>query len=110
MAEVKGMVDEYGTILTCNKILPEEYWSKLIMVLSELENNECHKQMNFPKSKLHKVVGVKNVYRAYIDKTSGWRIHIIYGEDKRIHLCEVLPPNEHDRVLDNINSKKEKYK
>ena len=112
MAEIKGLVDDNGTIFQCNKILPEEYVSQFFEVLTELEDNECHRTKQFPKSKLHKVTGAKNVYRVYIDKISGWRMHVLYlyGEDKRIHLCEVLPPKEHDRVLSNIKSKKNKYK
>ena len=41
MAEIKGLVDDNGTIYECNKILPEEYKIKFIEVLAELENNEC---------------------------------------------------------------------
>ena len=110
MADIKGLVDDNGTIFQCNKILPSQYWTQLLDVLTELEDNECHKNRSFPKSKLHKVVGAKNVYRVYIDKISGWRLHVIYGDDKRIHLCEVLPPKEHDRPIKNIKKKKEKYR
>ena len=97
MAEIKGLIDDNGVIYECNKILPEEYKTKLVEVLAELEDNECHKFQSFPKSKLHKVMGANKVYRAYIDKISGWRLHVQYGEDKKIHLCEVLKPVEHDR-------------
>ena len=111
MAEIKGMVDDHGTIYTCNKKLPEEFKLKLIEVLAELQDNECHVKCQFPKSQLHKIEGVKNVYRAYIDKTSGWRIHVQYGDDKRLHLCEMLEPAEHDRGTKKkvIKQKKNKY-
>lgn len=111
MAEIKGLVDDHGTIYQCNKILPEEFKVKLVEVLAELEDNECHRLHTFPKSKLHKVIGVDKVYRAYIDKIDGWRLHVIYGDDKKIHLCEVLEPVEHDRGTKKklIKQKKEKY-
>ena len=92
MAEIKGLVDDHGTIYECNKKVPEEYRIKLFEVLAELEDNECHKLHSFPKTQLHKVTGADKVYRA-------WRLYVQYGEDKRIHLCEVLEPADHDRVL-----------
>ena len=76
MAVIKGMVDDHGTIYVCNKKLPDEFKMKLIEVLAELQDNECHATHQFPKSQLHKIDGVKKVYRAYIDKTSGWRLHV----------------------------------
>lgn len=111
MAEFKGMVDDHGTIYMCNKKLPKEFKLKLIEVLAELQDNECYVKQQFPKSRLHKIVGVKNVYRADIDKISGWRIHVKYGDDKRLHLCEILDPNDHDRGTKSkvIKLKKNKY-
>lgn len=111
MAEIKGMVDDNGTIYICNKKLPQEFKPKLIEVLAELQDNECHAKHHFPKSQLHKIDGAKKVYRAYIDKTSGWRIHVQYGDDKRLHLCEMLEPSEHDRGTKSkvIKQKKNKY-
>lgn len=111
MAEIKGLVDDHGTIYECNKKVPEEYRIKLLEVLAELEDNECHKLHSFPKSQLHKVTGADKVYRAYIDKIPGWRLHVQYGEDKRIHLCEVLEPADHDRGTKKklMKQKKEKY-
>ena len=93
MAEIKGMVDDHGTIYTCNKKLPEEFKLKLVEVLAELQDNECHVKHQFPKSQLHKIEGVK------------------YGDDKRLHLCEMLEPAEHDRGTKNkvIKQKKKKY-
>lgn len=108
MAEIKGLIDDNGVIYECNKVLPEEYKTRLVEILAELEDNKCQ---SLPKSKLHKVIGADKVYRAYIDKISGWRLHIQYGEDKRIHLCEVLKPSEHDRGTKKktLKNKKEKY-
>lgn len=111
MAEIKGLIDDNGVIYECNKVLPEEYKTRLVEILAEFEDNKCHKCQSFPKSKLHKIIGADKVYRAYIDKISGWRLHIQYGEDKRIHLCEVLKPSEHDRGTKKktLKNKKEKY-
>ena len=111
MAKFKGMVDDNGVIYICNKKLPEEYKPRLIEVLAELQDNECYVKLEFPKSRLHKVEGVKNVYRADIDKISGWRIHAKYGDDKRLHLCEMLESTEHDRGTKSkvIKRKKNKY-
>jgi hypothetical protein len=111
MAEIKGLVDDHGTIYECNKKVPVEYRIKLIEVLAELEDNECHKLRLFPKSQLHKVTGADKVYRTYIDKISGWRLHVQYGEDKKIHLCEVLEPADHDRGIRKklMKQKKGKY-
>ena len=36
MAEIKGMVDDHGTIYICNKKLPDEFKNKLIEVLDTL--------------------------------------------------------------------------
>lgn len=111
MAEIKGLVDDHGTIHECNKIIPEEYKIKFLEVLAELEDNECHKAHSFPKSHLHKVIGADKIYRAYIDKISGWRVHVQYGEDKKLYLCEVLDPSDHDRGTNKklIKQKKKKY-
>ena len=55
--------------------------------------------------------GAKNIYRADIDKISGWRIHLMYGkDDKRIHLCDILEGKEHDRVQKVIKKRKDLYK
>lgn len=59
MAEIKGLVDNLGVIHECNKVIPEKFKLKLVEVLAELEDNECHKTNNFPKSELHKIEGVK---------------------------------------------------
>ena len=75
MAEIKGLVDDHGTIYECNKIIPEKYKIQLLEVLAELEDNECHRLHSFPKSQLHKIQGADKVYRAYIDKTDNNRFY-----------------------------------
>ena len=92
----KGLIDDKTVIQKANKILADELCRGFLEAIAELEDNEAHRKREFPKTRLHKVEGAKDVYRADIDKTSGWRIHIMYGsEDKRIHLCDVLKGKEH---------------
>ena len=105
----KGLIDDKAVIYKANKILPDEYTKKLIMAISELEDNEAHKKREFPITRLHKVTGAKDVYRADIDKISGWRMHVKYGNDNRIHLCDVLEDKEHDRVQTVIKNRKSRY-
>ncbi|MBE5857121.1 MAG: hypothetical protein E7296_06060 [Lachnospiraceae bacterium] len=107
----KGLVDEKGVINKANKILPVELTKDFIEAIAELEDNEAHRTRQFPKTRLHKVEGAKGVYRADIDKTSGWRIHLMFGEkDSLVHLCDVLEGKEHDRVQKVIKNRKELYK
>jgi hypothetical protein len=55
---------------------------KFLEVLGELEDNNAHKTGQFPKSKRHKVAGVEEtIFRGYIDKISGWRFHVQYGNN-----------------------------
>ena len=106
----KPLYDEYGVIREAWKILPPEYREKFLEVLAELEDNECHRKRSFPKTQLHKVTGYQEpVYRAYIDKISGWRLHIMY-EDGAIHLKDIIPPEQHDPVIKVIQSKEYRYK
>ncbi len=110
MAEIKVLLDEYGVIHEACKILPSDKLKiKFLESLAELEDNKAHKSGKFPKTRLHKVVGVKqSVYRADIDKTSGWRIHIQYI-DKQLHLKDIIEGQQHDEVIKVIQSKKERY-
>ncbi|MBN8861548.1 MAG: hypothetical protein J0H29_24410 [Sphingobacteriales bacterium] len=78
MAEIKTLLDEYGIIHEANKTLPgDDLKLKFLESLAELEDNIAHRTGSFPKTRLHKVSGIKQkIYRADIDKISGWRIHI----------------------------------
>jgi hypothetical protein len=80
MAQTLTLCDKYGVIYEAMKILPnDELKIGFLEALAELEDNECHRTRKFPKTRLHKVKGIKQaVYRADIDKTSGWRIHLQY--------------------------------
>ena len=99
MAQIKPLLDEYGVIHEAIKILPEELKVDFLQALAELEDNECHRTRSFPKTRLHKVTGIKQaIYRADIDKISGWRIHIQYIEGK-IHLKDIIEGQQHDDVI-----------
>lgn len=105
----KGLIDDQAVIYKANEILPDEYSKKFIAAISELEDNDEHIKREFPVTRLHKVSGAKGVYRADIDKISGWRIHVKYGDDNRIHLCDILKDKEHDRVQTVLKSRKSRY-
>jgi len=107
----KPLYDEHGTIRKGFKILPDEKFRvKFLEALAELEDNECHKKHNFPKTELHRLRGYKDiVYRGYIDKISGWRFHVQYGENNTLFLNDVLEPKVHDDALKVVKRKKYRY-
>jgi hypothetical protein len=110
MAQTLTLCDEYGIIYHAMKILPDdELKIAFLEALAELEDNECHRTRKFPKTRLHKVKGVKQaIYRADIDKVSGWRIHIQYINGQ-IHLKDIIEGQRHDDVIEVIKSKKARY-
>ena len=110
MAQTLTLRDEYGILYQAIKILPDdELKISLLEALAELEDHECHRTRKFPKTRLHKVTGVKqSIYRANIDKISGWRLHIQYV-DGEIHLKDIIEGQKHDDVIDVIKSKKDRY-
>ncbi|AFZ56543.1 hypothetical protein H6G54_24680 [Anabaena cylindrica FACHB-243] len=109
MPQIKPLLDEYGVIYEAMQILPEELKIEFLKALAELEDNECHRTRTFPKTRLHKVTGIKQaIYRADIDKISGWRIHLQYIEGK-IHLKDIIGGQHHDNVIEVIKLKKDRY-
>jgi hypothetical protein len=110
MAELKMLLDEYGIIYDAMKMLPDAKLKvEFLEALAELENNECHRTRSFPKTRLHRVSGVRQaIYRADINKISGWRIHVQYI-DGNIVLKDVIEGSRHDDVVRVINSKKGRY-
>ena len=109
MVKIKPLLDEYGVIHEAIKILPQDLKLDFLEALAELEDNDCHRTRNFPKTRIHKVTGIKQaIYRADIDKISGWRIHIQYIEGK-IHLKDIIEGQQHDDVIKVIKSKKDRY-
>lgn len=110
MAELKKLLDEYGIIYEAMAKLPDAQLKvEFLEALAELENNECHRTRSFPKTRLHRVSGVKQaIYRADINKISGWRIHMQYI-DGQIVLKDVIEGSRHDDVIRVINTKKGRY-
>ena len=110
MAKTLTLYDEYGIIYEAMNILPSnELKISFLEALAELEDQECHRTRQFPKTRLHKVKGVKQaIYRADIDKISGWRIHLQYINGQ-IHLKDIIAGQRHDDMLEVIKSKKSRY-
>lgn len=110
MTQTLTICDEFGIIHEAMKILPDdELKIGFLEALAELEDNECHRTRKFPKTRLHKVKGVKQaIYRADIDKVSGWRIHVQYINGQ-IHLKDIIEGQRHDNVIEVIKSKKVRY-
>lgn len=110
MAAIKVLLDEFGVIHEALRILPSDKLKiAFLEALAELEDHEAHRTRSFPKTRLHKVTGVKQaIYRADIDKVSGWRLHIQY-KNSQIHLKDIIEGQKHDDVLKVINAKKGRY-
>jgi hypothetical protein len=110
MAQFINLKDEYGIIYEAIKILPNnELKLSFLEALAELEDRNCHQQRNFPKTRLHKIRGIKKaIYRADIDKISGWRIHVQYVNGE-LHLKDIITGQKHDDVTQVIKSKKGRY-
>ena len=110
MATPKPLRDQHGIIHDALKKIPDAKLKvEFLEALAELEDNECHRRRQFPKTRLHRVSGVKQaIYRADINKVSGWRIHLQY-QDGEIVLRDVIEGQRHDDVLKVIKAKKGRY-
>lgn len=110
MTENKTLVDDFGIIYEAQKILIiDKLKIAFLGALAELENNECYKTQTFPVTRLHRVVGYEQkIYRADIDKISGWRIHIQHIDGK-ILLKDIVEGQKHDDVIKVIKAKKGRY-
>jgi len=110
MTQTLPLWDEYGIIHEAIKILPnQDLKINFLEALAELEDKECHRTRKFPKTRLHKIKGIKQaIYRADIDKISGWRIHLQYI-DGQIYLKDITEGQRHDDVIEIIKSKKSRY-
>mgnify|MGYP005854549647 CR=1 FL=1 len=110
MAQIKVLLDEYGIIHEAVKTLPDDkHKVQMLDALGELEDNQCHAIQTFPKTRLHRVKGYKKaIYRADIDKISGWRIHLQYISGK-LHLKDIIDGQRHDDVIKVIKAKKNRY-
>lgn len=106
----KALKDDLAVIAKAYKLLPCDLYKDFIQALAELENNNNHKKHQFPHTELHKIEGTKNnIYRAYINKTKGWRLHVQYGFGGYLELKDILVGKEHDRVGKIIKSRKNRY-
>ena len=110
MAKLKPLLDEYGVIRDAlAKIDDAKMKMEFLEALAELEDNECHRTRNFPRTRLHRVRGVKQaIYRADINKASGWRLHVQYV-DGQIVLKDLIEGSQHDNVIRVIKSRKGRY-
>lgn len=110
MSKRKPLLDEYGVIYEALVKIPDNRLKmEFLEALAELEDNNCHRTRQFPKTRLHRVRGVKqNIYRADINKASGWRIHLQYVNGN-IVLKDVIEGKRHDDVIKVIKSKKGRY-
>ena len=60
MAQTLALYDEYGIIYQAMKALSnDDLKVSFLEALAELEDNECHRTRQFPKTRLHKVRGIK---------------------------------------------------
>jgi hypothetical protein len=50
----------------------------------------------------------QTIYRADVDKVSGWRMHVQYTNGQ-IHLKDIIEGQRHDDVLEVIKSEKTRY-
>ncbi|MGI9244387.1 MAG: hypothetical protein ACR2RV_26545 [Verrucomicrobiales bacterium] len=109
MATRKPLIDQHGVIREAVKKLPDHLKAEFLDALAELEDSECHRQRSFPKTRLHRVRGVKQaIYRADINKISGWRIHLQY-EDGNVALKQVIEGQLHDSPVRVIKTQKGRY-
>jgi hypothetical protein len=112
MAQIRELRDPHGVVYEAVKILPDtKHKVGLIETLAELEEASRYASNDFPKARLHKVAGVKqDVFRADINKHSGWRIHVQHSSDgKHLILNDVLEGKEHDAVVRLIKTKRHRY-
>jgi hypothetical protein len=111
MARIKCLKDEYGVIREAAKVLPTEALKLAFLdALAELEDNDCYVRKVFPKPRLHRVTGIKQaIFRADIDKISGWRLHVQLGKDACVHIKDLVEGQKHDDVIQVIKAKQNRY-
>ncbi len=111
MARVKPLEDDHGVIREASRSLPsEDLKVAFLEAIAELEDNDAHRTRTFPKTRLHRVTGLKQaIYRADVTKTSGWRIHVQY-DSNRLALRDLVRGKDHDEVIEVIKAKANRYK
>lgn len=99
----KTLIDENGIIRQAWESLSEDKLKMgFLQTLAELTDNNLWKQgarpKNFPHARVHPLPGRKPlIYRADVDKLSGWRVHF-HLRDKAVVLLDLATGKEHDRV------------
>jgi len=112
MAKTLEIRDPHGVLHEANRILKEKKLKLgLLDALAELEDGECFDRKSYPKTRLHKVRGVKeSVFRADVDQKTGWRLHIQYASDgTHILLNDILEAGDHDHAARMIKTRKYRY-
>ena len=111
MTRIKALGDEFDVIREASRSLPsEELKVAFLEAVAELEDNEAHRTHAFPKTRFHRIRGIKQeIYRADVTKTSGWRIHAQYSKAGTIELRDLVPGDEHDQVVQVVKAKKHRY-
>lgn len=112
---VKPIADFQGVFRRAHKLLPVDLQDSFLAALAELQDNECHRTRSFPVTRLHALSGVstpegKTIYRADVSKTSGWRLHVLYGDDGFLYLADLLEGKLHDSPTRDVKRKKGRYK
>jgi hypothetical protein len=112
MAQIRELRDPHGVIYEAVEILPDtKHKVGLVETLAELEQASRYMNKDFPKARMHKVAGIKqDVFRADINKHSGWRMHVQHSIDgKHLILNDVLEGKEHDAVVRLIKTRLHRY-
>ena len=105
MARTNPLFDAWGVIYDAAKRLPNEQLKLgFVAALAELGITSAIAPASFRR----RVYTGSLVYRADIDKVSGWRIHLQY-ENGQVHLKDVIEGQKHDDVLGQIEAKKIRY-
>jgi hypothetical protein len=112
MAKTREIRDPHGVVHQANRILRDKKLKLgLLDALAELEDEECFARKSFPKTRLHKVTGVKeSVFRADVDQKTGWRLHVQHAPDgTHILLNDILESRVHDHAARMIKTRKHRY-
>jgi hypothetical protein len=111
MPQIKPLFDAFGVIMDAGRVLPDEQHKLgFLEALAELEDNECHRTRSFPKTRLHRVTGIKQaVYHADIDKISGSRLLVQYSANGQMHLKDVISGQRHDDAIEVIRARIGRY-
>ena len=106
------IIDEFAIIRKAEKCLPKELKEKFISAIAELEDNNNYINNQFPVTRLHKISGIdKDIYRADIDKISGWRFHLQMSNEHKnaLLLKNIIEGQKHDSCMKIVKTYKNRY-